>query len=316
MIIADPATASAALQNGEVDWLEVPLPDLVPTLRKNRNVTVDIRIRSATSACLCFNHLYPPFNDVRARRAILMAMSQEDYMRAFVGDDDKMWKPLPGYLHARHAALHRGRRRNPQRPAQNRAAQTTARGERLCGRAGHLTMAAQDMPHHKAWGDVTADLLKRLGMKVDYAAVDWGTVVARRAQKTPPGQGGWQMFPHLQFTASTASTRRPTVRANGEKAFFGWPNIPQIEAEIAAWYDGEDARRGEDRLRAAQQGALDNVIYAPLGVFLRHSCLGRKNVSRHLDAGPAAVLLGRRRKDGVRNLIKQGERASWIDEHS
>ena len=41
--IPDPATASAALQNGEVDWWEEPIPDLVPLLRKNRNVMVDIQ---------------------------------------------------------------------------------------------------------------------------------------------------------------------------------------------------------------------------------------------------------------------------------
>jgi peptide/nickel transport system substrate-binding protein len=35
--IPDPATAAAALQNGEVDWLELVLPDLLPVLRKNRN---------------------------------------------------------------------------------------------------------------------------------------------------------------------------------------------------------------------------------------------------------------------------------------
>jgi len=28
-------------------------------------------------------------------------------------------------------------------------------------------MAAQDLAHHKAWGDVTIDLLKQLDMKVD-----------------------------------------------------------------------------------------------------------------------------------------------------
>jgi len=37
VIIADQATAAAALQNGEVDWLELPLPDIVPMLRRNRN---------------------------------------------------------------------------------------------------------------------------------------------------------------------------------------------------------------------------------------------------------------------------------------
>src|SRR5262249_5846888 len=38
--IADPATAAAALQNGEVDWLELPLPDLVPTLRHCSSASV------------------------------------------------------------------------------------------------------------------------------------------------------------------------------------------------------------------------------------------------------------------------------------
>ena len=41
----------------------------------------------------------------------------------------------------------------------------------------------------KAQGDVTADLLKQIGMNVDFVATDWGTIGSRRAQKTPPGQG-------------------------------------------------------------------------------------------------------------------------------
>jgi peptide/nickel transport system substrate-binding protein len=95
--IADPATAAAALQNGEIDWWETPIDDLVPVLRKNRNVAVDIADPLGNVAVLRMNHLYPPFSDVRARRAILMAMSQEDYMRAYV-DDNWMWKPLPGFF--------------------------------------------------------------------------------------------------------------------------------------------------------------------------------------------------------------------------
>jgi peptide/nickel transport system substrate-binding protein len=34
IVMPDPATASAALQNGEVDWWEYPIADLVPLLRK------------------------------------------------------------------------------------------------------------------------------------------------------------------------------------------------------------------------------------------------------------------------------------------
>src|SRR5256884_7893177 len=45
VIMPDPATAAAALQNGEVDWWENPISDLVPLLKKNRNVSVDIAER-------------------------------------------------------------------------------------------------------------------------------------------------------------------------------------------------------------------------------------------------------------------------------
>jgi peptide/nickel transport system substrate-binding protein len=96
--IPDPATAAAALQNGEVGWLEVVLPDLLPLLRKHRNLVVAIGDPVGFVGALGMNHLFPPFNDVRARRAILMASSQEDYMRAVVGDDDSLWKPMPGYF--------------------------------------------------------------------------------------------------------------------------------------------------------------------------------------------------------------------------
>src|SRR6266436_2563191 len=93
VVMPDPATASAALQNGEVDWWEDAIADLVPLLRKNRNVVVDIADPLGNIGSFRMNHLHPPFNDVRARRAILTAMSQEDYMRAVVGDD-ALWKPL------------------------------------------------------------------------------------------------------------------------------------------------------------------------------------------------------------------------------
>ena len=43
-IVPDGATAAAALQNGEIDWWEQPLPDLVPLLKRNRNVMLDIAV--------------------------------------------------------------------------------------------------------------------------------------------------------------------------------------------------------------------------------------------------------------------------------
>jgi peptide/nickel transport system substrate-binding protein len=275
IVIADQATAAAALQSGEVDWLELPLPDVVPVLRKNRNVMVGVVDPMGYIGMLFFNQLYPPFNDARARRAILMALSQADYMRAYIGDDNRMWKPMCGYFTPGSVLYNEEGGEILKGPRNIRAA------KRLLAESGYAgpvtSMAAQDLAAHKVWGDVTADLLTRLGIKVDYAAVDWGTVVARRAQKSAPGHGGWQMFhTHLYGIDCVDPTSR-IIRANGDKAFFGWPNIPQVEVEVAAWYEAKTLEEEKSVARRLNKVALDNAIYAPLGVYLQEQAW-RKSV--------------------------------------
>ena len=68
VIMPDPATASAALQNVEVDWWESPVTDLVPVLKRNRSINVDIADPLGNIGSFRVNHLYPPFNNVKARR--------------------------------------------------------------------------------------------------------------------------------------------------------------------------------------------------------------------------------------------------------
>jgi len=285
----DPATASAALQNGEIDWWELVLPDLVSVLRKNRNVTVDINDPMGVIGFLIMNHLHPPFSDVRARRAILMALSQEDYMRAYVGDDDSLWKPMAGYFTPGSRLYTEEGGEILKGPRKLDAA------KQLLAESGYsgqpvTCMAAQDLANHKAWGDVTADLLTRLGMKVDYAAVDWGTVVARRAQKSPPGQGGWQMYVISQYGVECIDPTNKYIRANGELAQNGWATSPQIEAEVTAWYAAKTLDEEEAITRRLNKAALDHVVYAPLGMHLRHFAW-RKNLSG-VGRGPIPFFWG------------------------
>jgi peptide/nickel transport system substrate-binding protein len=278
VVMPDPATAAAALQSGEIDWWENPISDLVPLLRKNRNVAVDIADPLGNIGSFRMNHLYPPFNDVWARRAVLMAMSQEDYMRAIVGDDDNLWKPLPGFF-------------TPGTPLYTEEGGEILKGPRNLDAAKKLLaqssyagqpvtcLVAQDQPITKVQGDVTADLLKRLGMNVDFAAIDWGTVGARRAVKTPPGQGGWQMF-HTWH--SGADCINPAVaigvRASGEKAWFGWPDVPEVETQVTAWYEAKTPDEEKAAIGRLNKAAVDNVVYAPTGFFLSYQAW-RKNVT-------------------------------------
>jgi peptide/nickel transport system substrate-binding protein len=206
-----------------------------------------------------------------------MALNQEDYMRAYVGSDDAMWKPLPSYFTPGSALYNeeggdvlKGRRNLDV--AKRLLAESGYRGEPV------TSMAAQDIAAHKAWGDVTADLLTRLGVKVDYAAVDWGTVVARRAQKSPPGQGGWQIFHTYWYGVDCVDPTSRIIRANGDKAFFGWPNNPQIEAEVAAWYEAKTLDEERAIVRRLNKAAFEHAIYAPLGLYLQQQAW-RKEVT-------------------------------------
>ena len=290
VVIPDPATAAAALQNGEVDWWENPLPDLVPVLKKNRNIGVDIADPLGNIGSFRMNHLHPPFNDVRVRRAVLTAMSQEDYMRALVGDDTSLWKPLPGYF-------------TPNTPLYTEEGGEILKGKRdldaakkLLAESGYANqpvscIVAQDQVITKAQGDVTADLLKRMGMNVDFVATDWGTVGARRAQKTPHNQGGWEMFHTWHAGADCINPAvYIAIRATGDKAWFGWPNSPAVEKEVTAWFEAKSLDEEKAAVRRLNKAALDDVVYAPTGFFLSYTAW-RKNISG-IAKGPLPFFWG------------------------
>ena len=243
----------------------------MPLLRKNRNVMVDIADPLGNIGSFRMNHLYPPFNDVRARRAVLMAMSQEDYMRAIVGDDDKSVEAAAGLLHPRH------RRSTPRRAATSSKGRATSTAPRSCwrnrGYAGQpvTCLVAQDQPITKAQGDVTADLLKRLGMNVDFAAIDWGTVGARRAAEDAAGTGRLADVPHLACrgrlhqSGVATSGSAPTATRPGSAG----RTCPRSKREVAAWYDAKTLDEEKAAIRRLNKAALDNVVYAPTGFFLR-----------------------------------------------
>ena len=287
VIIPDAATAAGALQSGEVDWLETPLADLIPVMRRNRNIAVDIADPLGNVGAFRMNHLHPPFNDVRARRAILMAMSQEDYMRAIVGSDDSLWKPMAGFFapgtpHYSEAGGEILKRRPDLDAAKRLLEQSGYAGQPV------TCMVSQDLAPHKAMGDVTADLLKRLGMTLDFVATDWGTVVGRRAQRTPPGQGGWNMFHTWHSGADCASpVGYSAIRGNGEKAWFGWPESPATEAGIAEWYAAATPAAEQAAIDRINAAAVEDVIFAPLGQFMAYQAW-RSNVSG-ITKGPAPL---------------------------
>ena len=84
--IPDANSAVNALLAGEVDLIEAPPADLQPLLRADRNVALFGWNGLGGQAMMRFNHLHPPFDNVKARQAAMQAMAMEDLQRAQVGD--------------------------------------------------------------------------------------------------------------------------------------------------------------------------------------------------------------------------------------
>jgi peptide/nickel transport system substrate-binding protein len=277
-IVPDGATAAAALQNGEVDWWETPLPDLVPLLKTTPNVAVDIADPLGNIGSFRMNHLHPPFDNVKARQAVQVALSQDDYMIALVGEDRALWKTLPGFF-------------TPDTPLYTEFGGERLKGKRdyelarkLLAEAGYknepvVLLVATDVAITKAQGDVTADLLKRIGMNVQYQALDWGTVGQRRAKKDPPSEGGWNIF-HTWHAGADCVNPAPYIalNASGPTAWFGWPKSDAVQEKIEEWYAAPDHESEKKVIAGLNKAAMDDVVYIPTGFFKGYQAW-RKNVS-------------------------------------
>jgi peptide/nickel transport system substrate-binding protein len=83
--IRDPQSAVLALANGEIDFVENPAPEFLPLLR-DAGVVIQRTDTLGFQGMLRMNHLHPPFDDERARQALLYLIDQERYLQAMFGD--------------------------------------------------------------------------------------------------------------------------------------------------------------------------------------------------------------------------------------
>ena len=266
------------MQSGEVDWYEQVQADLVPLLKRNADIVIASSNPQGYIGGMRFNHLHPPFNDVRLRRAVLVAVDQKDYMRAIMGDDPSAWRicrsQYPcGTTYGVEVDL----------PVQKGDLQTAKKMVEEAGYGGQKAVIINptDFPTIGPLGDITYDLFKKLGINAELQATDWGSVVQRRATKEPVEKGGWSVF-HTWFTAGFILN--PVVsapfRGLGAKGWFGWYDNPRIEQMTEAWLD---ARVEDERRAIAAAIQLENYAQVPtitLGQFqiptaFRKSLIGK-----------------------------------------
>ena len=267
-MIPDAATAANALMTGEVDWLEMPMTDLLPSLRAAPGVKVGRLDDYGFISQMRPNHLNAPTSGVAFRRALRAAIDQREVMDAVMGaDPDSAIVPM-GYLatgkpEVDMAGMEQITRKYSLSEIKSLFAEAGYHGERL------VLLHTTDQPFYNMATQVVADSLTRAGLNLDDQAMDWGTTVQRRNSREPLDKGGWSLFVSV---TPVPEYRDPLVgsllRGNGKNAWIGWPDDPVMEAAYAAWLDTD---RPEELTRLERQihlRAVDQVPFIPLGRYL------------------------------------------------
>jgi peptide/nickel transport system substrate-binding protein len=267
-IIPDAATAANALVSGEVDWLDSPLPDLLPMLRRQAGVVVRPLDLYGTFGGLRPNHLQGATANAGVRAAMLAAIDQVEVMTAVMGEDRSLFRApvgffLPGTPSANEAGMQKVRSRPDTATIKAMLSAAGYAGERV------VLLHPTDQSFYNAMSAVIASSLRRIGINLDEQSVDWGTVVQRRTSKEPVEKGGWSLFP-AGYPA--AEYRDPifasNIRGNGADAWFGWPTDAKIESLRDSWMDSTDEAERKRLDQEIQARAFETVPFIPLGQYL------------------------------------------------
>lgn len=278
----DPMTAVNALMSGEIDFLEQTPQDLLPMLKGNPDIKLDVYAKQGSQNLARMNFLQPPFNNLKIRQAAMLALGQQELLDAQVGANNKAGHTCAavfgcGSVYASDYGADKVIKAQPEK------------AKALLKEAGYdgtpvVLLAATDLASLVPMGPIYAAQLRAAGFNVKLESMDWASVVARRASKAPPSQGGWNMFGTTNVLPDVASPLGFIgVAAGGDSAWFGWPNVPAIEAARAKLARSSDPVESKKLADEIQKLVIDNVVMVPTGEFT-NTTARRKVLSGQLDA--------------------------------
>jgi peptide/nickel transport system substrate-binding protein len=286
--MADAQTAMNALQSGDIDFFENPSFDVIPILAADKELKVETLNKLGFQTLGRMNFLYPPFDNVKVRRAAFMAMNQKDVLDALVGN--------PKYYQVCGAVFVCGTPLATDVGSESLVkGNGMAEAKKLLAESGYdgtpvVLMAPGDVVTLKAQPIVAAQLLRDAGFKVDVQATDWQTVVTRRASQKPPKEGGWNIFFTNWVGADVVNpVANVSVGGRGKNGgWFGWAEDAKIEAMRDAFARSSSPEEQKKIAADIQKENYDQVIYIPLGQYVIPSAW-RKSLTGVLD-GPATPI--------------------------
>jgi len=281
--ISDHQTAINALLAGELDYIETPPHDLLPVVKADSNVKIVDISPLGFQYTFRFNALHKPFDNAKIRQAVMWAFNQEDFLKAVIGDKT-YYKVCPSLFPCGTAFESRKGMEGGLLVESN-----VPKARALMKEAGYdgtpvVLMHSTDLVVLTNLAPVAKSLMEQAGFKVDMQSMDWQTLVARRAKKDPPTQGGWHAF----LTAWVAADILDPVmmgflNAGCDQAMFGWPCDKEIESLRDQYARETDPARRKAIAEAAQVRATQYPTHIPLGQWFQPAAM-RKNIDGMVQA--------------------------------
>jgi peptide/nickel transport system substrate-binding protein len=264
-VMPDPSTKASALMTGEVDWVDNPIFDLVPQLRKAPGVKVEVLDPLGVIAVVGMNHLHPPFNNPKLRQALLMAINQQDVIDAVLGEATELGKTGAGFFtlgtpNASTAGMEKLMGKRDIAAAKRAVEASGYKGERV------VLMSPSDLASLQAIAQVTDAMFKSIGINSVYTSMDWGTLITRRTNREAPDKGGWNAFTTTWTGINFINPgNHPPIRGNGAGGWFGWPTDDTMEALREKWFEASSPAEEKAICEQIQLHAFESVPFLPMG---------------------------------------------------
>jgi len=283
LILPDQQTAIDAVKKGELDIDEDIPTDLIPVASRSKDVVISHQDEIGVAQQIRLNSIQPPFNNPKIRQAAFYATVPQDYIEAMASGDDSLAKVCRSFYVCS----------SPYYTETGFPAFNLETAKKLLKEGGYdgtpvvILDASENAQIHPA-SLIAEQQLTAVGFKVDVQALDWATVVSRRASTEPVSKGGWSIFISGPGGLDMMlPINHLGLRSNCDKAWFGWPCDADIEKMRMAFGDTSDQAERKKLAEAIQLRAVETMPYIPLAVAYQVR-LARANLAGILRA-PAPV---------------------------
>jgi peptide/nickel transport system substrate-binding protein len=262
--IANAQTAVLALIQGELDYIESPGVDFLPMLQR-RGMQIIRTNTLGAPGMIRPNHVQPPFNDARAREALMLLVDQEEMLQAMFPD--------PALYQVCHAFFICGsaQETNAGVPEGLGSPAARERARALLRESGYdgtpvVIMDPTDNPFVHAATLVLAQQMQSVGFRTDVQAMDFASMAGRRANRRPPSEGGWNIgLTYWNGLGASDPVGNVPMQASCDRAWPGWPCDAAHQALIDAFPYAANPAERQRILDELQTSAYRLVPYVPFG---------------------------------------------------